>query len=188
MIFIRSLASLWQLIATTTWFVGVCEEFAQNVLRWQASRRWIAPSGADEEFPTSDACEHSSIVILNVTFLTCLLDPLIPFVLLPPTLSLFRRILGHVLQVRAIFQGMATRNQAIVVAKEQLKAAFDASPLQFDEFPSLIRQLEEEASRMLQGGRVIFKEDVMFDNNICSRRWRKPKNYSRSARGARSDP
>ncbi|KAF9513030.1 hypothetical protein BS47DRAFT_1012053 [Hydnum rufescens UP504] len=126
--------ALWQLIATTTWFVGVCEEFAQNVLRWQASRRWIAPSGADEEFPTSDAY------------------PLIPFVLLPPTLSLFRRILGHVLQIRAIFQGMAPRNQAIVMAKEQLKAAFDASPLQFDEFPSLIRQLEGEASRMLQDG------------------------------------
>lgn len=51
---------------------------------------------------------------------------------------------------------MLNRSQAAVVAKEQLKSAFEASPLQFDEVPALIHQLEEEASRVLQGEQLIF--------------------------------
>jgi hypothetical protein len=70
-------------------------------------------------------------------------------------LSSFRQILVHVLYVRTFFQAMPDRTQAAVAAKEQLKSAFEASSLLFDEVPALIGQLEEEASRMLQGGQLI---------------------------------
>jgi len=134
-------SALWQLIATTTWFVGICEQLARDALRWHASRQWTSPA-SDEACTSSDAY------------------PLLPFILLPQVLSSFRQILVHVLYVRTFFQAMPSRTQAAVVAKEQLKSAFEVSPLQFDEFPALIRQLEEEASRVLHdsGNRQIVRD------------------------------